>query len=138
MHREYLHLPLEDGLPLLLLQEGEQCKRDWAMRPIPNGHLKDSNGTGPNDAQRDDAPHHLPQGAHPQADHRQNQAEDAGPPRHGGVANLFSISYFVVHLFLQKVALVGPNGRDTMREQLTRTGTKLLYDEEKLEKEHTW
>ena len=36
------------------------------------------------------------------------------------------------------MALVGPNGRDTMREQLTRTGTKLLYDEEKLEKEHTW
>jgi len=39
-----------------------------------------------------------------------------------------------------EVALVGPNGRDTMREQLTRTGTKLLYDEENLisEKERTW
>jgi len=39
-----------------------------------------------------------------------------------------------------EVALVGPNGRDTMREQLTRTGTKLLYDEDNLviEKNRTW
>ena len=45
-----------------------------------------------------------------------------------------------VFIFPQKVALVGPNGRDNMREQLTRTGTKLLYDEENLisEKERTW
>ena len=42
--------------------------------------------------------------------------------------------------FFKKVALVGPNGRDTMREQLTRTGTKLLYDEDNLviEKNRTW
>ena len=42
--------------------------------------------------------------------------------------------------FFSKVALVGPNGRDTMREQLTRSGTKLLYDEENLviEKNRTW
>ena len=42
--------------------------------------------------------------------------------------------------FFSKVALVGPNGRDTTRELLTRTGTKLLYDEENLivEKNRTW
>ena len=34
-----------------------------------------------------------------------------------------------------EVALVGPNGRDTLREELTKTGLKLLYDEENLEKE---
>ena len=49
----------------------------------------------------------------------------------------FHISVFIFFPS-KKVALVGPNGRDTMREQLTKTGTKLLYDEEKLEKEHTW
>ena len=50
----------------------------------------------------------------------------------------FHISVFIS--FSRKVALVGPNGRDTMREQLTRTGTKLLYDEENLirEKDRTW
>ena len=39
-----------------------------------------------------------------------------------------------------EVALVGPNGRDTLREQLTRAGTKLLCDEENLiiEKNRTW
>ena len=39
-----------------------------------------------------------------------------------------------------EVALVGPNGRDTLREQLTSAGTKLLCDEENLiiEKNRTW
>ena len=34
-----------------------------------------------------------------------------------------------------EVALAGPNGRDTLREELTKTGLKLLYDEENLVKE---
>ena len=39
-----------------------------------------------------------------------------------------------------KVALVGPNGKDTLREQLTSMGTKLIYDEKNLiiERDRTW
>ena len=43
-------------------------------------------------------------------------------------------------LVFVKVALVGPNGKDTLREQLTSTGTKLIYDEKNLiiERDRTW
>ena len=76
------------------------------MQPVPNGHLKDPDGASSNDAQGDDAAHHLPQGTRPQDDHRPYQAKDVGPQRHGGCSLKLDIVISVFILFLKG----GPGG----------------------------